>query len=672
MFNTQLNWTPNGKFLLSGRFGYGFVNSKGASYAPNDYPRIICSGFASHPTYENGTNLCPAPGWQSSYSDTGATLKEVSKRKTFNLDGSYFFNSLGKHNFKAGYEYARLSNENLVTPLTRIQLFYGRNPVNYGLGGILGDCYPDSCIGYGTILRYGEKEAEASNRVQVLYAQDKWQIGRLTLNLGIRAENENLPAYNLDTGNSIAIPISIPWSRKITPRLGGSYDLLGNGKSRLFASYGWFTDRMKFELPIGSFGGAQYTVAYYPLLPANPQYTYYTLQTIYGNFDYEGTIGGGDPSTQGGLARIQIDYRIPSNLTPEAYEELVGFPIVGVDPDLKPFKQEEITIGYESEIKGPWVFSARFTRKRLMSTVEDIGYIDNGWNEYYTIGNPGEGVALQQRIAMGIDKHVKAKRVYNAFELGLSRRYANNWFFSAYYTLSSLKGNTSGLANSDYWDGGASDGSIADRASPGVNRFFDWALHGFTAQGEEDYGPLATDRPHVFKAYGGYTFDWWGNKSNATELSFFTTAMSGTPQTTVIDLGVPIVLTKRGDMGRTETFTQTDLSLSHTFKFGRDNRFAVTGFISADNVFNENNVTALDPRRWISNAIDPENFAPDCDFTQPGFGCMSQAQNNILNGAAANAAQMLDEIPGNRTIIYGLPSAYQAKRYVRFGFRFVF
>jgi hypothetical protein len=671
VFNTQLNWTPAGKFLLSGRFGYGFVNSKPGSYAPNDFPRVLCQGFASSPTYINGTNQCPAPGWQSSYSDTGAVLKEVSKRRTINIDGSYFFNGFGKHSFKAGYEFAKLKNENEVAPLTRIQLFYGRNPLNYLPAGYIGDCYPGTCAGYGVLTRYGEKDAEASNRVQVIYAQDKWQAGRLTLNLGVRAENENLPAYNTEFAGSVAVPISIPWGRKITPRLGASYDLLGNGKSRLFGSYGWFTDRMKFELPIGSFGGAVYTLDYFPIQNANPQFSYYTVQRIFGNYDYINTIGGGNPSLQGGLSQRQLDLRIPSNLSPDTYEDLVGFPIVGVDPKLKPFKQEEITVGYESEISGPWVISARFTRKRLMSTIEDIGYIDNGHNEYYTIGNPGQGVALQQRLDLGIEKNVEAKRLYQAFEIGLNRRFANNWFVSAYYTRSSLKGNTSGLANSDYWDGGALDGSVADRASPGVNRFFDWALHGFTAQGEEDYGPLATDRPNVFKAYGGYTFDWWSSKSNATDISFFTTAMSGTPQTTVVDFGVPIVWKQRGDLGRTEMFTQTDLSLSHTYKFGRDNKYSIVGTITADNAFNEANVTALDPQRWVDNFIDIEQFAPGCNFAADGFNCMSTAQNAVINGAGAAAANALDET-STRNINYGNPSAYQGRRNIRFGFRFVF
>src|SRR5690606_16976406 len=152
----------------------------------------------------------------------------------------------------------------------------------------------------------------------------------------------------------------------------------------------------------------------------------------------------------------------------------------------------EFTVGFESELTSKWVFSARYTRKNLMNTLEDIGYVDNDYNEYYTIGNPGMGVAQAQRDAMGIVNSVKAKRLYNALELTINRRFSNNWYLSANYTLSSLKRNTSCLANSDYWDGGCADGSCADRASPGVNRFFDWATSGFTMQGTEDYGVLGT------------------------------------------------------------------------------------------------------------------------------------------------------------------------------------
>jgi len=193
--------------------------------------------------------------------------------------------------------------------------------------------------------------------------------------------------------------------------------------------------------------------------------------------------------------------------------------------------------------------------------------------------------------------------------------------------------------------------------------------------GELEDGPLATDRPHVLKAYGGYTFDWWKSSSNATEISFFTQAMSGTPQTTVIDFGVPLVATKRGDMGRTPTFTQTDLSLSHSYKFGRDGRFKVVGDLTLLNAFNENNITALDPRKFFHNYIGETEFVPEfadgSGYGVAGFQYTTQFMNAVLNGEAAPFIQALDT-PLNRNQAFGQPSAFQGKRNIRFGFRFIF
>ena len=43
----------------------------------------------------------------------------------------------------------------------------------------------------------------------------------------------------------------------------------------------------------------------------------------------------------------------------------------------------------------------------------------------------------------------RPKRQYDALELGFNRRFAENYFFSANYTLSRLYGNYAGLASSD-------------------------------------------------------------------------------------------------------------------------------------------------------------------------------------------------------------------------------
>src|SRR5690606_3813903 len=144
-----------------------------------------------------------------------------------------------------------------------------------------------------------------------------------------------------------------------------------------------------------------------------------------------------------------------------------------------------------------------------------------------------------------------ARRNYNAVEVQLERRFASNYFFNMNYTFSRLRGNYSGLANSDE----------AGRSDPGVNRNFDLPMIGFKAAGGSDYGPLATDRPHVFNAYGGYVHDW--SSTNSTEFSAFQTFQSGTPMSTTIDFIVPIFLHGRGDRGRTPMLSQTDFSVTH-------------------------------------------------------------------------------------------------------------
>jgi hypothetical protein len=173
-----------------------------------------------------------------------------------------------------------------------------------------------------------------------------------------------------------------------------------------------FYDRLKFELPRGSFGGDFYRDDYFPILKAHPEYSYYTTARIIGNFT--DPIGGGNPSTAGGLSIQQYDYRIASNLPASVYKNL-GLPLGAVDPNLKPYGQTEMTVSIETELSKIFVLSARYTRKNLNHVIEDQANIGLFESESYIIGNVEPGsLAFDIRKQSGIVKQTKAQRLYNA------------------------------------------------------------------------------------------------------------------------------------------------------------------------------------------------------------------------------------------------------------------
>jgi hypothetical protein len=674
--NSQLAWTPSSKMVATFRYGRAFQNQKGGNYALANAPRYVCSGSqAAYATIGTG---CPGGRGFQNLTTNSITTRDVSIKNEYNGDVSYILNSFGgSHELKGGYQYGRITNDVLGgnAGTGTVTLFYGQDYAGAGTGVSLPCSLGSaSCLGVGTLSRSGAK-GFAQNNYQAIYIQDKWRpISRLALNLGIRFEKENLPSYNegFALAGSKIPPIRLGWGKKIAPRLGGAYDLSGDGKTKLFASYGWFYDRLRFELPRGLFGGNFFRTDYFPITADHANYDFYSPDRILGN--WKDPLGGGDPSTAGGLSQLQRDFRIPSNLSPEQFTNL-GLPITGVAPDLKPFRQSEITVGFERELKRSYVLSARFTRKNVAQAIEDHAILGIQESENYPIGNPGEGFDLKLDKQTGYVKSAKPQRLYNAVEIVLNKRLSSNYFFNMNYTYSRLYGNYSGLASSD--ENG--------RNSPSVNRFFDYAVNGFTATGEPDNGFLATDRRHAFKAYGGYSFNKWMGKSHATDLSFFYTALQGTPQTTFVNVvASSIVSSKRGDLGRTPVLTQTDLSLTHRFKVKE--RYSMDFDFNVFNVFNQNTVTSLTTGKYrVTNTI----AAIDVD---PTYNANTQTLTNVFNkilsgqigaqidGLASGANRSIQGAPGATTngrtnplsSLYGQPNGYQGGRNVRFGFRFTF
>ncbi|NNF00784.1 MAG: TonB-dependent receptor [Pyrinomonadaceae bacterium] len=667
-WNGQATWNPNNWLILSFRAGRSFLNEKLGAYGRTAAQRFaVSTGSPLDPCDPADLNF-PGRTTECRGFNTGSnslTNFDVSTRTTYDADASFVgINAGGRHNIKVGYQLNKLYNnvDSGYTSAGYLLLYYGR-PINVYTGSAITpmpNCdfqnfnpNDTTCsLGTARMVRIGTF-GEASSDNTSIYAQDSWTINdRLTINFGLRLENEVVPTFSDPTTTD---DITFGWGDKLAPRFGAAFDLTGDGKTKLFGSYGWFYDRFKYELPRGLFGAETFQDAFAEITPARGLSPFdYTLANMLGG---RGIIPGGacPIANPTGYAVCELDRRVPSNTT--GADPFAG--TGAVDPNLKAMRQSEYTFGLERELGSNFVLAARYTHKQLDRAIEDIGAFNDQGSEAYVIGNPGIGLACEISMSSGLPC-TRAERKYDAVEVRVDKR-AAKYFFNASYTWSRLFGNYSGLASSDE----------LGRTSPNVNRFFDLPMLGYDASGRPDNGLLGTDRPHVVKAYGGYSFDW-GDGSNTTSVSGFTTFQSGTPITTVYDLfGVTTsILNGRGDLGRTPMFSESDISVSHAYKFGRDNNWTFQPFIEIRNVFDENNVTTRQRVFSGSNITDSQLRAAGCAACTDEVASFQQL---LVNGGILQFVNT--HFANNPTTVendYGQDNGFQVGRDVRFGFKFKF
>jgi hypothetical protein len=206
---------------------------------------------------------------------------------------------------------------------------------------------------------------------KALYFQDQWQVTKhLTLNVGIRLDTENQPPYD---------PTRFPtvhfgWGDKIAPRLGGAYDVLHNGKLKVYASYGQFYDIMKLGLARGSFGSDYWHDCVYAL--DDPVFT--NIKPAY-------PLGGGCPASGPAPG---VSGRFIENVDFRATKADPRDP--AISPSMKPMKQHEFVAGMDWEVRRNWNVSFRYARKRIDNTIEDMAITDDLG---FYIGNPGSTFA---------------------------------------------------------------------------------------------------------------------------------------------------------------------------------------------------------------------------------------------------------------------------------------
>lgn len=618
-------YTVSSKLILEARYGYKYLNDKGGAYGKSPLPFLIWNrpSLASTATLDI-TNIPTQYRQASGYTNVLSTFfvqKDITTRHNVYLNANYITSFFGqRHSFKGGYALNRLSNDVLDNYTNgRFEIVWGEGISRGSVQGVRGT------YGY-YIWRDGVRHnAKVNSRNHGLYVQDSWQmLKNVTLNLGVRFENEFLPPYTaVVAGNKVPNPISFGWGDKIAPLLGGAWDITGNGRWKLSASYGQYFDLMKYELARGSFGGDYWHDHYYRL--NDPDLSKLSLAN-------PAALAGGTPKV------LDVDNRtVPINAQGQ---------LDGIDPDIKPMSSRQYAVALEHEFRPGLIASVRYTRSRLVRGIEDIGVLDAQENEVYTIGNPGFGATDAKKFttAAGVPLTPKAVRNYDGVEFRIDGRFSEGYLrrlgYNASYTYSRLYGNWAGLANSD--ENGRSD--------PNVSRAFDLAPSNFNSKGQNVFGLLGTDRPHTLKLFVNYDMPWSGK--NSTLLSINQIAYSGTPLSSTVGYIVPVFFNGRGDLGRTPAYTQTDLLLAHTISLSE--RVKMKFDINIINLLNQGALTNVDPafNRSGSLPISVEAFYKGFDVNK---------LVNPVNGAAPA-----------KNINYGFPTAYQGIRDVRLGMRLQF
>jgi len=584
--------TLSSSSVLSFRGGYFWDNFKDRNTPTRHQTRYNVSGVGL--PFEIPVALRQPSG----YFDvplTTVSYFDVTTRGFYMADYGKTFRFGGTHNLKAGTGFQKMVNS----------VSTGYQGGGYNVAIYWDRAYRSLATGITDRGQYGYyrvrsigTEGSASSGIAHMYIQDQWQIHpRVTLSLGLRTERETIPSFNRAVKD---IAIKFGWGDKLAPRLGGSVDLFGNGKTKVFGSWGRLYDWTKFELVRGSFGGDIWRERWYSLdtldifsLGLNNLQGRNLWSPVPGSFQ---------------------DYRLPA------------FDADSVDPNLKPMYADNMVIGVEHQLNPHLVVSAHYVRNRLKRTIEDIGRLVNG-SEVYTIGNPGEGRFVNQTnhyTATPDYPMPRPDRRYDALELSLNRRFSDGWFLGGNYTFSRLYGNYAGLSSTDEivsgglpnqtWSVDQSPFTALARPGGNANRDYDSDDIQFDSRGNLLLGRLETDRPHVFKLYGSYKLKF------GSELGARFYGGSGTPITTRVENNhqVPLFVNGRGDAGRLPFLNTTDFLVSHEFKMGETKRLRLE--FNAVNVFNQKTARYMQNivTRYRDNSsaivLDNENLLKGYDW----------------------------------------------------------
>jgi carboxypeptidase family protein len=681
------DYVVTSNLLLSARYGYTYANSEdrgkpiGLRYVVTNNGSTGIKGFDGTTIGAVGSVPYSQASGFSNISSNAQSFFNVLSRKNFTVDVSYVKTGIfGTHNFKTGYNQSSVLNTLLSGFNTsEVDLFYGQS---YSVATNASACdaiiaankvqYPTTATsvcrgnyGYFTVHDGVDNSGVARGNNRAVYFQDGWTVGKtgLTINAGVRFDTEYLPPYSAGASS-----ISFGWGDKIAPRIGGAYDLLHNGKLKVYASYGQFYDIIKYSLPSGSFGGQYWHDCTYAM--DDPDYTK-ILPTAPGLHGCPAS--GPAPGVTVGRFIENVDFR----------KNIINTQDPGVDPNVKPMKQHEVVAGADWAATPTMAFTARYARKRLDNTVEDIGATDTLG---FYIGNPGPGygdtlhrtlysAGFTAPLCSACPVQPKAIREYDGLELSVTKTSGSHFFYKAIYAYSKLAGNYPGLTSTFNTDG------AGGRHNPNNNRSFDQPQMAFDAHGKPFGGPLPTDRPNTFQGFGSFRQKWFGGDS---QLGLSQAILQGTPVSLAVPtLGttssvqfvegqgsfVPYTLDSVGNLvpgaiqhdRRTPAYLQTDANFTHYVHVSKEHENRKIGAeLNVYNLLNQHAVTG-----YNEVPITAATAPPPVTSNPTGFDFLTLTTNFDYTGVMNGKKNILSST-------YNQPNLFQSARQLRLKIAYTF
>ena len=432
---------------------------------------------------------------------------------------------------------------------------------------------------------FGSPIFATSTAYQNAFVQDGWRINKyLTAKLGVRWEQQYLK------GGVNSYTFAANWA----PRLGFILDPTGSGKTKIFANWGRFFEKIPQDIATRSMSAEQaYNNAYSFAIPP--------------------AAGNMVPGST--FAPYATDATIWAAGTKAMY-------------------QTEIVAGLERELPGGMVFSARFIHRNVNRILEDIAGVTAeqaiaGAAQNFVLGNPSasldffhnavpctSGANCDEETGYTFDSGMvgsdgkpdgfpDARRVYKAFELTLDKRFSNNWAVTANYRLAKVFGNYEGLFRND---NGQSD--------PNITSLFDFA--GSPLMGDQfKVGVLPTDRRHIVNFYANYVLG-----SNIS-IGGGWTAMTGSPVSKFLahpayaNAG-EIPVGGRGAEGRTPFENYWDTRFEYRVPL-KSEKFKIKVAADMFNLFNRKTTTQIDQNAELAGAVPNEDFLKPLTYHRPYY-----------------------------------------------------